>query len=74
MSADNAAGTTYDGATGLLTARKLFAPGDLIRGLRRLNASVALGLVDLSDERARIVQKLNEEGIPVSAWVLLPIR
>ena len=51
---------------------QLFESPTLIPTLRRLGASVALGLVDLSDERAKVVQRLNREGIPVSAWVLLP--
>lgn len=31
-----------------------------------------MGTVDLSDVRAKIVQKLNSNGIPVVAWLLLP--
>ena len=50
----------------------LFADGSVIRDLQTLNASIGLGLVDLSPERAAVVRRLNEAGIPVIAWQLLP--
>jgi hypothetical protein len=31
-----------------------------------------MGTVDLTDVRAKIVQKLNSNRIPVVAWLLLP--
>lgn len=40
--------------------------------LSRLGASVSLGILDLSAERAEIVRRLNQAGIPVTAWLLLP--
>lgn len=52
--------------------QKLFADGSLIKQLRRLNANISLGLLDLSNERAEVVNKLNHAGIPVTAWLLLP--
>jgi hypothetical protein len=33
---------------------------------------VSLALLDLSAERAAVVRRLNEVGIPVVAWLLLP--
>lgn len=44
----------------------------LLDQLRALDASVSLGLIDLSPERARVVNRLNRAGIPVIAWLLLP--
>lgn len=51
---------------------KLFDHSSIIETLWRLDASVSLGLMDFSDERARIVRLLNACGIPVTAWLLLP--
>jgi hypothetical protein len=51
---------------------ELFADGSVVESLRALGASVTLGLVDLSAERAAIVRQLNADGIPVFAWLLLP--
>jgi hypothetical protein len=44
----------------------------LIADLGELNASLSLGILDLSVERARVVRKLNRAGVPVVAWLLLP--
>lgn len=49
----------------------LFSVPD-IAYLGELDASVSLGILDLSPERAEVVQRLNESGIPVIAWLLLP--
>jgi len=49
----------------------LFALPDIV-DLATMNASVCLGLVDLSDGRAEVVQRLNRAGVPVIAWLLLP--
>lgn len=43
-----------------------------IEQLKRLNASIRMGITDVSDSRAKVVQRLNEAGIPVTAWLLLP--
>src|SRR5258708_10218478 len=51
---------------------ELFADGSVVDALQPLSAGVSLGLVDLSDERARVVRQLNEAGVPVIAWQLLP--
>ncbi|RPI78352.1 MAG: hypothetical protein EHM41_25245, partial [Chloroflexi bacterium] len=49
----------------------LFSVPD-IAYLGELNASVSLGILDLSQERAEVVKRLNEAGVPVIAWLLLP--
>ena len=50
----------------------LFADGKVVDHLLALEASVSLGILDLTDRRARMVRRLNEAGIPVTAWQLLP--
>jgi len=44
----------------------------VIAGLVSLQASVCLGILDLSAERAAAVRRLNAVGVPVVAWLLLP--
>lgn len=50
----------------------LFADPAVIASLASLEARVSLGLLDLSDGRAGVVRRLNEAGISVVAWLLLP--
>jgi len=50
---------------------ELFADGTVIRDLLALRAGVSLGLVDLSPERAAVVVKLQQVGVPLIAWLLL---
>ena len=50
----------------------LFSDPSVIPDLQQLDARVALGILDLGRERARVVRRLNESGIPVIAWQLLP--
>lgn len=50
----------------------LFSDADVIEDLRALGAGVSMGLRDLSPERAAVVRILNEAGIPLVAWLLLP--
>jgi hypothetical protein len=50
----------------------LFTNPQVISDLKALNAGLSLGILDLSPERASIVQNLNKAGIPVTAWLLLP--
>ena len=52
--------------------QELFANRGVIETLKSLRAGVSLSVQDLSPERARVVQQLNREGIPVTAWLLLP--
>lgn len=44
----------------------------LLQTLRHLDASVRVGLLDLSQARAEGIRRLNAAGIPVVAWLLLP--
>jgi len=57
------------------------SPGDLselfkgrfvIDDLQALDAALSLAIIDFSEERAAVVKRLNEAGIPVIAWLLLP--
>jgi hypothetical protein len=52
----------------------LFADPTLIPDLQQLHAGVTLALGDFSPERAAIVRRLNEAGIPVTAWLALPME
>jgi hypothetical protein len=52
--------------------QSLFSKPDVIDDLRQLNAAVSLSLMDLSPGRAGVVRRLNEAGIPVTAWIALP--
>jgi len=49
----------------------LFHDGHVIDFLKKMDANLSLGLIDLSDQRAEVVKKLNHNGIPVTAWLLL---
>ena len=49
-----------------------FADTSLIHELTDMNAALRIGLHDFSPERAMTIRKLNEAGIPVVAWLLLP--
>ena len=50
----------------------LFDQDHVVDDLKTLDASISLGILDLSEERARVVNKLNKAGIPLIAWLLLP--
>ena len=51
---------------------ELFDGRFLIDDLKDLSANLSLGILDLSEERAKVVQRLNKAGLPVTAWLLLP--
>ncbi len=51
----------------------LLSQEDVLAALKSMDAGIAMGLRDLSPQRAKIVQKLNQAGIPVTAWLLLPM-
>ena len=53
---------------------KLFSRDAVLDSLKSLEAGIAMGLRDLTPQRAEVVQKLNQAGIPVTAWLLLPIQ
>ncbi|HYH98615.1 hypothetical protein [Hyalangium sp.] len=50
----------------------LFEDPAVLEHLVALRASVSLGLLDFGAERAAVVRRLHEAGIPVIAWQLLP--
>lgn len=50
----------------------LFAEPAVVADLAALKAGVSLGILDLSPERADVVRRLNDAGVPVVAWQLLP--
>jgi hypothetical protein len=50
----------------------LFEDPAVLEQLVALRACVSLGLVDLGAERAAVVRRLHEAGVPVIAWQLLP--
>jgi hypothetical protein len=51
---------------------KLFDGRFVIDDLKALNATLSLGILDFSDKRAELVKRLNQAGVPVVAWLLLP--
>jgi len=55
-----------------LALEVLFTDPAVVDDLVALNAGVSLGILDLSQQRAAVVQKLNAADIPVIAWLLLP--
>jgi len=46
----------------------------MIRRLKALQASLSLGIRDMKPERVEVVKSLNRAGIPVIAWLLLPVE
>jgi hypothetical protein len=61
-----------DGSTSELES--LFSQPDVLSDLKDLHAGIALALSDLSPDRAQIVRQLNSAGIPVTAWLALPVE
>jgi hypothetical protein len=59
-----------DGSTSDLES--LFSQPEVVPDLKDLGAGIALALPDLGDDRARLVRRLNDAGIPVTAWLALP--
>jgi hypothetical protein len=54
--------------------QRLFAQPGVVDALVRLQATVSLGLLDLSPARAEVVRELHRAGVPVTAWLLLPLE
>ena len=52
--------------------KTLIDDSSLVSQLMRMKASLRVGLIDLTAERAEAIQKLNRAGVPVYAWLLLP--
>lgn len=50
----------------------LFADPTVVEHLVALRASVSLGMIDLGPAQASVVGRLNQVGVPVIAWQLLP--
>ena len=50
---------------------ELFKDTNLIPNLQAIHGEIRMGTLDLTPERAGIVKKLNEAGVPVVAWVVL---
>ena len=49
-----------------------FSDASIIASLKELNAGVGLTIQDFSPTRAQLVRRLNQAGIPVVAWMVLP--
>jgi hypothetical protein len=57
---------------GIPSAQALLADPETIADLKDIHAEIAVPTVDFSPERAQIVRGLNQAGIPVVAWIMLP--
>jgi hypothetical protein len=51
--------------------QSLFADSGVVRGLVELHAGVAVAITDFSPQRAMLVHRLNEQGVPTVAWIML---
>lgn len=56
----------------LQESREMLDGPGVISALRRLHAQVAVALPDFSSQRASMVRYLNQQSIPVVAWIELP--
>jgi hypothetical protein len=59
-----------DGSTQEMQA--LFTDPQVMTDLKSLHAMVAVAILDFSPERAAVVERLNQAGIPAVAWIQLP--
>lgn len=50
----------------------LFADPTVFADLEQLHAGLVVPINDLSPDRARVIRQLNEVGLPVIAWIVLP--
>lgn len=57
---------------GIARSQALLADPAVVASLLALHSRLALAIVDFSPERTALVQHLNQSGIPVVAWILLP--
>ena len=57
---------------GIVAADQLFSLPAVIPTLEKLHATLVVAVSDFSPERAQLVRRLNEAGIPLIAWVELP--
>jgi hypothetical protein len=51
---------------------ELFADSSLINELSEMRVSLRIGLHDFGTDRTSTIKRLNQAGIPVYAWLLLP--
>lgn len=56
---------------GIAQLRSLAANQDVLNSLKNLHAQVAVPIQDFSPERADAIRRLNQQGIPVVAWLTL---
>jgi hypothetical protein len=52
--------------------QSLFADQNVILSLNELHAEVAVAILDFAPERTAVVRRLNQAGIRVIAWIMLP--
>jgi hypothetical protein len=52
--------------------QELFNTPGVISDIRDMNANISIALIDLSEDRAHVIQQLNQAGVPVIAWLALP--
>lgn len=52
--------------------KEFFADPAVVENLLAMGAGISLGLIDLSPGRADVVRQLNQAGVPLIAWLLLP--
>jgi hypothetical protein len=50
---------------------QLFKDSSLIPNLQAIHGEIRMGTLDLTSERAGIIKKLNDAGVPVIAWIVL---
>ncbi|MCL5952472.1 MAG: hypothetical protein M1132_12265 [Chloroflexi bacterium] len=72
MVSNSSSRLTFFSELGSRELQALVADGAVIEHLCALEASVSLAVLDHSPERAEVVRLLNQAGIPVTAWLLLP--
>jgi hypothetical protein len=56
------------------SAETLFSRPDVLKDLKDLRAEIALSLPDYDSGRAKIVRQLNQDDIPVTAWLVMPSK
>jgi hypothetical protein len=50
----------------------LLADPSVLADLKNLEAGLAIPTDDLTSGRAKLIHRLNEQGLPLSAWIVLP--
>jgi hypothetical protein len=57
---------------GVEEMQSLFADRNVIASLNELHAEVAVAILDFAPERTAVVRRLNQAGIRVVGWIMLP--